>query len=76
MDASEGEFLKEAEKKRKRVYSDKNNGDIRSNGIKEAQKTLLSLLSPRIFKKGFTGDWLKIYTWTAWKGEKASQPIW
>ena len=43
MDASEGEFLKEAEKKRKRVYSDKNNGDIRSNGIKEAQKTLLSL---------------------------------
>ena len=43
MDASEGEFLKEAEKKRRRVYSDKNNGDIRSNGIKEAQKTLLSL---------------------------------
>ena len=43
IDASEGEFLKEAEKKRRRVYSDKDNGDIRPKGIKEAQKTLLSL---------------------------------
>ncbi len=43
MDASEGEFLREAEKKRKRVYSDGESRDIRPKGITEAQKTILSL---------------------------------
>ena len=43
MDASEGEFLKEAERKRKRVYSDGESRDIRPRGITEAQKTVLAL---------------------------------
>lgn len=42
-DASESEFLMEAEKKRKRVYSDKESRDIRPKGITEAQKTILSM---------------------------------
>ena len=43
MDAAEGEFLKEAERKRKRVYSDGESRDIRPRGITEAQKTVLAL---------------------------------
>lgn len=42
-DATESEFLKSAEKKRKRVYSDTDSKDIRPKGIIEAQKAVLSM---------------------------------
>lgn len=43
-DASESEFLKTAEKKRKRVYSETDGRDIRPKGITEAQKTVLYMI--------------------------------
>ncbi len=56
MDASEGEFLKEAEKKRKRVYSDKDSRDTRPKGITEAQRRILSLSAEnsRVLKAVFS----------------------
>ena len=56
MDATEGEFLKEAEKKRKRVYSEKDSRDIRPKGIIEAQRMVLSLAAynDRVLKSVFS----------------------
>lgn len=42
-DATESEFIKTAEKKRRRVYSDADGRDIRPKGIIEAQKAVLSM---------------------------------
>ncbi|MCD8037271.1 MAG: DNA primase, partial [Clostridiales bacterium] len=55
MDASEGEFMKEAEKKRKRLYNDKESRDTRPKGIIEAQRTILSLAAEngRVLKAVF-----------------------
>lgn len=55
MDADEGEFLKAAERKRKRVYSDGESRDIRPKGIAEAQKSVLSLAAEndRVLKAVF-----------------------
>ena len=56
MDATEGEFLKEAEKKRKRVYSEKDSRDVRPKGIIEAQRMVLSLAAynGRVLKSVFS----------------------
>lgn len=43
MDATEGEFLREAEKKRKRVYSESKSRDTRLKGMDEAQRRVLSM---------------------------------
>ncbi len=43
MDASESEFLKEAEKRRQRVYDGKRAVESGQSGVNEAQKTVLSL---------------------------------
>jgi len=51
-DATESEFLKSAEKKRKRIYSETDARDIRPKGIIEAQKAVLgmSAYNERILK--------------------------
>lgn len=42
-DATESEFLKSAEKKRRRIYTETDSRDIRPKGVIEAQKAVLSL---------------------------------
>ena len=54
-DASESEFLKSAERKRKRVYSETDGRDFRPKGIIEAQKMVLcmSMYNEKILKAVF-----------------------
>ncbi len=55
INSAEGEFIKEAEKKRKRIYTDKDSRDIRPKGMEEAQKSILSLAAEndRVLKTVF-----------------------
>ena len=54
-DAAEGEFMKEAERKRRRVYTESSR-DMRPKGIVEAQKTVLCLCAynEKIMKSVFS----------------------